>query len=310
MALVPMSRRSALALAAGLPISLLALQPATATEPVVRYTMTAFTNANETDLYVYESTDALNFDLLSGPAYRPPSGLLRDPCLFRHADGAYYLAYTTGWEGQTIGFARSTDRITWHHLYDFTVPIPGVTSTWAPEWFVDARGRVNVIVSLSDGYRFTAHLMTALDPGLRLWGPLIPMAGLAAHDDTSYGYIDTTVVRHEGRYFAFTKHETTKYIELAVADDPLGPYVFVAKDDWANWGTPREGQSIIRLPGGGWRIFFDAYTEGRYLYSDSYDNFRTWTPPTELPNLSGTVRHFTVFPETGHPPPGSMVNGA
>ncbi|WP_433662188.1 glycoside hydrolase family 43 protein [Nocardia sp. CA-128927] len=313
MALVTVSRRSALAFAAGLPLSLLAMKHAAATGPVVRYTMTSFTNDSESDLYVYESTDAINFQLLRGPAYRPPTGLLRDPCIFRHVDGVYYLTYTTAWEGQTIGFASSTDRVNWNHLYDFPIQVDGlnVTSSWAPEWLVDAQGRVNVIVSLSDGCRFTPHLMTATDPALRSWTRLTPLAGLGPApgyvtpidrptcDRFGYGYIDTTVVHSNGYYFAFTKNETTKLIELAVARDPLGPYVFVATGDWANWGGPREGQCVIPLPNGGWRIFFDDYDENnpRYFYSDSPD-LRTWTAPTELPNLSGTVRHFTVLPET------------
>ncbi|MFI7003297.1 glycoside hydrolase [Nocardia sp. NPDC050175] len=313
--MVTVSRRSALALAAGLPLSLLALKHAAAAGPVVRYTMTSFTNDSESDLYVYESTDATNFQLLRGPAYSPPSGLLRDPSLFRHVDGVYYLTYTTGWEGQTIGFARSTNRVDWQHMYDYPTQVGAfnVTSSWAPEWLVDAQDRVNVIVSLSDGCRFTPHLMTATDPTLRSWTPLTPLAGLGPAPgyvtptdhkicETSgygFGYIDTTIVHTNGFYVAFTKNETSKLIELAVARAPLGPYIFVATGDWANWGAPREGQCVIPMPNGGWRIYFDDYDENnpRYFYSDS-PNLRTWTPPTELPNLSGTVRHFTVLPET------------
>ncbi|WP_067546347.1 family 43 glycosylhydrolase [Nocardia crassostreae] len=300
-----LSRRSVLALAAGLPLPLVvsgraqgAPTAAPAVEPSVRYTMTAFTNASETDLYVYESTDATTFQPVRGPAYTPPGGLLRDPSLIRHKDGRFYLTYTTGWEGQPIGFARSDDRINWAHLYDYQVKVPGVTSTWAPEWFVDPGGEVSVLVSLSDGYRFTPHLMTATDAELRSWTPLTPMAGLAAKDDVGYGYIDTTVVHHLGRYYAFTKNESTKYLELAVAEQLGGRYSFVQTDDWAGWGTPREGQSVIRLPDGGWRIFFDAYNDGKYYFSDSRDDFRTWAPPAELPGLSGTVRHFTVLAES------------
>ncbi|WP_246010793.1 glycoside hydrolase family 43 protein [Nocardia mexicana] len=295
-----MSRRGMLGLAVGVPMSLTLGRSAQALPaPGPRYTVTGFTNSSESDLFVYESADATRFSLLRARAYTPPTGLMRDPCLFRHTDGAYYITYTTAWEGDTIGFARSTDRIDWTHLYDFTVPIPGVTSTWAPEWFVDPHGNVNLIVSLSDGRRFTPYLMTATDAALRSWTALTPLAGLApAPDDPdAFGYIDTTIVQVGRRFAAFTKNETTKYIELAVADAVTGPYTFVATGDWAGWGTPREGQSVTALPGGGWRIFFDAYDDGKYFYSDSLDGFRTWSPPTELPGLSGTVRHITVFRE-------------
>ncbi len=47
-----------------------------------RYTMTAFTNSSESNMYVYESPDGTGFNLLKGPAYTPPSGLIRDPSIF------------------------------------------------------------------------------------------------------------------------------------------------------------------------------------------------------------------------------------
>ncbi|WP_067701107.1 glycoside hydrolase [Nocardia jejuensis] len=285
-------------------------QPAPATRsatPPVRYTMTAFTNDSEADLYVYESSDALHFEVLKERAYHPPTGLMRDPCMFRHTDGGYYLTYTTGWEGRTIGFAHSTDRINWSHMYDYEVGLPAITSTWAPEWLIASDGSVNVMVSLSNGYRFTPHIMTAADRFLRSWSDPTPMLGLTPEpgDDQSYGYIDTTVVPVGNRYYAFTKNETTKLVELAVGDAPAGPYSFVAKDDWAGWGTPREGQSLTLLPDGGRRIFFDAYEDEKYYYSDSYDGFTTWTPPRELPDLSGTVRHVTVYAEPNPRPRGA-----
>ncbi|MEV6772553.1 glycoside hydrolase [Nocardia sp. NPDC051030] len=299
-----LSRRSLLAAGASLPLISLRSPAVPVTTPSPRYTMTAFTNDSETDLYVYESPDAMTFELLKARAYSPPSGLLRDPCVFRHTDGAYYLTYTTAWDGHTIGFARSADRLDWTHLYDYEFTKPGITSAWAPEWLVDANGRVHVLVSLSDGYRFTPHLMTATDASLNSWTDPEPMVGLAPDpgDDVSYGYIDTTVARLGGRYFAFTKNESTKLVELAVADSPAGPYAFVSKDDWAGWGAPREGQSLTRLSNGGWRIFFDAYTDGKYFYSDSYDGFKTWSKPRELPGLSGTIRHVTVYVENLTPP--------
>ncbi|MEV6274857.1 glycoside hydrolase family 43 protein [Nocardia sp. NPDC051832] len=290
-------RRSVLACAAALPLTAALPARAAATASSSRYTMTAFTAASEHDLYVYESADALTFELLRGPAYRPPSGVMRDPSIFRHADGAYYLAYTPSGSGHSIGFARSADRISWTHLYDYPVPVPRIEACWAPEWFVD--GDVHVIVSLGDGRRFVPYVLTAADSALRSWNAPTPMAGIEPGplDLTSIGYIDTTVVRLDDRYYAFANNETTKYIELAVAPTLLGPYTFLGTGDWAGWGTPREGQSLIRLPDGGQRIYFDAYTTGKYFYSDSYDQFRTWTPPRELPGLSGTIRHATVFSE-------------
>ncbi|RZK72964.1 MAG: arabinofuranosidase, partial [Rhodococcus sp. (in: high G+C Gram-positive bacteria)] len=58
-----------------------------------------------------------------------------------------------------------------------------------------------------------------------------------------------------------------------------------------------EGPALVQLPNDAWRIYLDAYTEGKYLYSDSTDGLRTWSPVQELPGLSGTVRHVGVMRE-------------
>jgi len=50
------------------------------------YIFTAFTGASESNLYVYTSTDATNFSLLKGPAYTPPTGLIRDPSIILHTE--------------------------------------------------------------------------------------------------------------------------------------------------------------------------------------------------------------------------------
>ncbi|MFE3824515.1 family 43 glycosylhydrolase [Streptomyces sp. NPDC059092] len=261
---------------------------------VTRYTMTAFTNSSESNMYVYESADALGYTLLKGPAYTPPSGLIRDPSLIRHTDGYYYIAHTTDWTGNTIGFARSRDRTNWQFHARHTLPVAGLARTWAPEWFVDADGRTHIVVSLdtTNTYTFRPHLLTATDASLRTWTAPKPLAGL----DRS-NYIDTFVVRHDGKYHAITKQETTKYLEHAVADRLEGPYTFTGTGDWAGWGSWREGPALVQLDNGGWRIYFDGYAEQKYYYSDSLDGLRTWTPIRQLPGLSGFARHFTVLRE-------------
>ncbi|MCZ4076425.1 arabinofuranosidase [Rhodococcus sp. H36-A4] len=289
-----------------------------AAQPASRYTMVAFSNASDRDMDVYESGDATSFQLVQHSAYRPPSGLVRDPSIFKNTDGLYYVTYTTA-EGANIGFARSPDRINWTSMGTYPVPfccafmpgtgdgvgfvnLPGtgsagssdgpslspfVTKAWAPEWFVDG-DRVNVILSLSTGGGFVPYMMTALDPSLRMWSLPVPLAGIGAD------HIDTTVVQVGSTYHAFTKNETKKIIEHAVASSPAGPYSFVPSGDW---GTMLEGPALVQLPNGAWRIYLDAYTENKYLYSDSTDGLRTWSATQELPGLSGTVRHLGVMSE-------------
>ncbi|MFF2083162.1 hypothetical protein ACFVVM_05275 [Nocardia sp. NPDC058176] len=303
-------RRSALALLAGLPLlaagtagAQSALGPGVGIDPPrtpVRYTMTAFRADDDATLAVYESTDGTDFTPLAEHAFTPPRGLVRDPSILRHTDGLYYLTYTIAGDATAIGMARSRDRITWTALPEVPMLVVGkLDGAWAPEWYTDAAGRVGIIVSLTWGHGFTPHLLVPLDAGLTRWAPPVPLFGLSPGGPGSLGYIDTTLVRLAGKVFAFVKNEDSKLIELAVADHPLGPYGFLATGDWAGWGGPREGQSVVPLPGGGHRIYLDAYTENRYWSSDSYDGFRTWSPPAELPSLSGVVRHGTVLAEYG-----------
>ncbi|MFT4087630.1 MAG: arabinofuranosidase, partial [Gordonia sp. (in: high G+C Gram-positive bacteria)] len=80
----------------------------------------------------------------------------------------------------------------------------------------------------------------------------------------------------------------------ATARSLTGPNTFVPVGDW---GDKLEGPAVTRLPNGDWRIYLDAYTRGEYLYSDSSDGMKTWSPTRQLPGLSGIVRHVGVLRE-------------
>ncbi|MEU5478292.1 glycoside hydrolase family 43 protein [Streptomyces mirabilis] len=263
-----------------------------------RYTIVPFLNSDDGTVNVYQSDDATDFRLVKSSAYTPPSNRIRDASVFKHTDGYYYLTYTTHtWQdvSTTIGFARSSDRANWTFLYDYTVPLTSLSRAWAPEWFVDGDGSVNVIVSCSttdDEWIFTPYVMRAANSALTAWSSPVALSGIGAN------HIDTFIVKIGSTYHAFPKNETTKYIEYATASSLTGPYTITRTGDWAGWGGTREGPSVIQLDNGAWRIFFDGYGDGSYYYSDSYDTFATWTAPKKLPGISGTARHFTVIKET------------
>lgn len=303
------SRRSLLRALAVLPASALVLgelpgllgTAAAAAPPsgsATRYTIVPFLDSNDGTVNVYQSDDATDFRLVKSSAYTPPSNRIRDASVFKHTDGFYYVTYTTHtWQATstTIGFARSSDQVNWTFLYDYTVPIANLSRAWAPEWFVDSDGSVNIIVSCSvtsDEWIFTPYLLKATNSALTAWSSPVALSGIGAN------HIDTYIVKIGSTYHAFPKNETTKYIEYATATSLAGPYTIKKTGDWAGWGSFREGPSVIQLDNGGWRIFFDGYTDRKYYYSDSYDTFATWTPAKALPSVSGTVRHFTVVKET------------
>jgi MYXO-CTERM domain-containing protein len=109
-------------------------------------------------------------------------------------------------------------------------------------------------------------------------------------------YIDTFVVKVGALYHAFTKNETTKYIEHATSDALTGPWTFVGKGDWAGWGSGKEGPALFQLESGEWRLFMDCYGNCGYLQAKSTD-LNTWSASSTVPVLSGVVRHGTVLRE-------------
>jgi hypothetical protein len=303
------SRRSLLRAMAALPASALVvgglpglLGTAAAAAPprgsATRYTIVPFLNSNDGTVNVYQSDDATDFRLLRASAYTPPAGRIRDASVIKHTDGYYYITYTTHtWQdtSTTIGFARSSDRTNWTFLYDYTVPIANLSRAWAPEFFVDSDGSVNILVSCSttnDEWIFTPYLLRATNSALTAWSSPVALSGIGAN------HIDTFVVKIGSTYHAFTKNETSKYIEYATATALAGPYTIRRTGNWAGWGGTREGAALVQLDNSAWRIFFDGYGDGSYYYSDSYDTFATWSAPKKLPGISGTARHFTVIKET------------
>ncbi|KUO14295.1 hypothetical protein AQJ91_47665 [Streptomyces dysideae] len=184
-----------------------------------RYTIVSFLKYNDGTVNVYQSDDATDFRLAKSSAYTPPSNRIRDVSIFKHTDGLYYITYTTHtWQdvSPTVGFARSSDRVNWTFLYDYTVPIANLSRAWAPEWFVDSDGSVNIILSCSttnDQWTFSTYRWRATNPSLTAWSSPVAMSGLGAN------HIDTFIVKIGSTYHAFPKNETTKYIEYATASN-------------------------------------------------------------------------------------------
>lgn len=215
-----------------------------------RYTIVPFLNSDDGTVDVYQSDDATDFRLLRSSAYTPPANRIRDASVIRHTDGFYYLTYTTHtWQdpSTTIGFARSSDRAGWTFLYDYTVPIANLSRAWAPEWFVDSDGSVNIIVSCStanDEWIFTPYRLRATNSALTAWSSPVALSGIGAN------HIDTFIVKTGATYHAFPKNETTKYIEYATASNLTGPYTIRRTGDWAGWGSYREGPALVQLDNG------------------------------------------------------------
>ncbi|GAA1240070.1 FG-GAP-like repeat-containing protein [Oryzihumus leptocrescens] len=230
--------------------------------------------------------------------YADPRGRgVRDPSVVRAGDRfmvAYtspplrsYLAATTSW-----ALASSVDLDHWHFETDVPMTaIPGVTHVWAPDLFTDDDGAVYSYVAVStDGARsFQTYVMKALDAGLRRWSAPVLLSGLGANT------IDATVRRVGDRYVMFVKDETTKTISRAWATTPMGPFTLDRTGNWMGIaGTPVEGPALVHMPGGGFRLYYDAYTANQLRFVDSSD-LDSWSTPHVLAYPWPNARHLGVL---------------
>jgi len=260
-----------------------------------RYVFTTFLgdSAAEEKLSVYTSSNGLDFKLLSNTGYGGPTSVLRDPSIMKHTDGLYYVAYTLqSWttDSSSFGIATSTDLEKWTFLVEVPAGVAGAHATWAPEWFKDTDG-VHLIVNIEGTQSgFRSYDFKAKDDTLKAWDAPAEL-GIGPNN------IDTFVVKSGATYHAFSKNETTKYIEHATSSAFRGPWTWVGKDDWAGWGSGKEGIALYQLDDGSWRMFLDCYGNCGFLYSDS-DDLEQWTATKTVPGgLSGVVRHGTVLRE-------------
>jgi len=277
-------------------LALSSLTSSSAARAATRYVFATFggDDASKEKLSLYSSKNGLDFTLLANTSYAGPTGVLRDPSIMKHTDGQYYIAYTLkSWTTTSASFAiaSSPDLKTWTFRTEVPAQVSGVKDTWAPEWFKDTDGSIHLIVSIdTSSTQFKSYLYTASDDTLGKWDAPTAL-GIGPN------YIDTFVVKIGALYHAFTKNETSKFIEHATASALTGPWTFTGKGDWAGWGSGKEGPALFQLDSGQWRLLLDCYGNCGFLQATSMD-LNTWSSTSVMPGgLSGVVRHGTVLRE-------------
>jgi hypothetical protein len=249
-------------------------------------------------LWIYTSTNGLNFTQFTDTGgYAGPTGVLRDPSIMKHTDGKYYIAHTVqSWITSSTNFAiaSSPDLVHWTNVTTVNAGVSGTYFTWAPEWFVDDDGTVNIIVSLGpQGSSFRPYIFTAQNSDLTSWSGPVDM-GIGVN------HIDTFVVKAGDTYHVFAKNETTKYIEHATSSSLTNGWTWMGTGNWAGWGSGIEGPALVQMDNGQWRIYVDAYsTGGGIKTATSADLNSSWSGLNSC--LTG-VKHGTVIKETAVSP--------
>lgn len=249
------------------------------------------------ELWLYSSTNATSFSVLSDTNYRGPSGVLRDPSII-NVGGRYYAAYTVqSWTTNSTYFniASSTDLLSWTHVASVNSGITNTQYVWAPEFYVEG-STVRVIATVAQttcSACFRPYVYTAQNSGLSSWSGPVPMDGLG------FNHIDTFVVKSGSTYHGFVKNETTKYIEHWTSTTSL-------TSGWTSQGTlwtaGYEGPSVIQMDDGTWRIYIDRYTNGG-IWTATSSNLNSWTGLTSVA-CSG-CRHGTVLKTSSTLPTGT-----
>ncbi len=225
------------------------------------YLFTSFRGTGD-GLHLASSPDALRWTDLGKVFLRPTVGekLFRDPHLTRDASGLWRLVWTTGWKDLGIGYATSTDLVTWspqRHL-PVAARIPGAKNAWAPEIFPDPERDRYVITWNSDVegwfaeeggggsrannrtyYVTTRDFVTFTEPSLLI--------------EPGFDHIDTTIIPWLGRYIAVFRQGDDRPANkwgqhhAAIADSPTGPYRMLPGTLPPAAGVHSEGATVFPM---------------------------------------------------------------
>ncbi len=256
------------------------------------------------------SADGYAFTMLGDgkPYLHPTVGenkIMRDPCLYRSADGTFHLVWTTGWTGKTIGYASSKDLINWSAQQAIPVMAhePDAQNCWAPELIWDAAKKHYLIFwSTTILGRFPETAMSNKRPERNHRIYATTTTDFAHYTPTKllydggYNVIDATMAPNGNEWLMFVKNETfqpqtEKNIRLIHGETPDGPWSApspkLTGDYWA------EGPTALKV-GDTWRVYFDKHMLNAIGLVTSKD-LKTWTDESAKVTFPKDARHGSVI---------------
>ncbi len=294
-----------------------------------------FLGNGETGVYFAASQDGLKFQWLNqGEVVLPApdwgeESLTRDPSILFH-DGVFHLVWTTSWNSQSIGYARSKDLLHWSQPKKIVLwgAEDKVRNTWAPELHHDDQADEFFVLwsstteqELRDGdgsedthgYDHRSYASRTKDfvtwsaPSL-FYSPESPEIGVIdpfiACDDRS------TEDQADDRWVMVIKNEMSeakggKNLRLAFAGSMQGPFGKQLGPPIVGAGTKivnsmAEGPSLLKR-GGLWWLYWDAPgSKFSYCLATS-DDLRHWVDRSPLLQMpADQMRHGTVLAVPKH----------
>jgi hypothetical protein len=276
--------------------SIILVQPARAAATTYVFATFRGDAAADEKLWIYTSSDGVNFSLYANTGFGGPTGVLRDPSIMKYSDGKYYIGFTIqSWTTASTSFAvaSSPDLKTWTTIATVPSGIANTHFTWAPDWYIEG-STYRLIVSVDDsgnGSNFKTYAYTALNTSFTSWsGPTY--IGIAGN------YIDTFIVKVGSTYHALSKGPT--WIEHATATSLTGPWTFIGTGNWAGWGSGLEAPGFVLLDNGTWRTYADAFASGGGIKTGTANaSLTTFSGLTSIGvSPAGTLRHGSVWRDT------------
>ncbi len=292
-------------------ITLASFLPATAQQQKDGVFMFAyFINNGEDGLHMAFSKDGLSWEALhNNEAMLSPKvakdKLMRDPCIIKGNDGLFHMVWTVSWQDKGIGYASSSDLITWSEQ-EF-VPVmqmeDSARNCWAPEITFDAKsgeymiywattiaGKYKTDNAVETGYNHRLYYVTTKD--------FKTFSKTKLLYDKGFNVIDASIVADGKKYIMFLKDETReppqKNIRIATSNKLTEGYSAPSAPITGNYWA--EGPTTLKK-GNSWIVYFDKYTEHKYGAVTSED-LKSWTDISDKISLPKGIRHGSIFTVT------------
>jgi predicted GH43/DUF377 family glycosyl hydrolase len=229
--------------------------------------------------------------------------LMRDPCIIRGGDGKFHMVWTVSWNDKGIGYASSTDLISWSEQKFLPVMAheEKVRNSWAPEITYDTRKKRYIVywASTIEGRFVSTDTAAESKYNHRIYytttKDFVKFKKTRLLIEPSFSIIDATIQQDNNRYVMFLKNETRfpveKNIRVAFSKKLTGPYSTPGKS--ITGGYWAEGPTAMKI-GEEWIVYFDKYTMAKYGAVSSTDLIN-WQDISDKVTFPKGARHGTVF---------------
>ncbi len=291
------------------------------------FTGEGYTNGEQIYFALSEGNNPLKWQELNNGAPAITSNLgekgLRDPFIIRSPEGdKFYLISTDlkingdwNWDrsqrtgSRSIMVWESTDLINWSEQRKVEVSPKEAGNTWAPEVTYDDTTGEYIVYWASKLYDNEAHTGSTYNKMMySKTRDFYTFTEPKVYMDYGYSVIDTTIIKHDGKIYRFTKDErnnTTsspngKFIFAEVGDSLLDPTFDLIKEGIGKGSIGAgEGPTIFKSnTEEKWYMFIDEFGGKGYVPFET-TNLQSgeWKMSTDY-KLPSRPRHGTVMPVT------------